>query len=146
MISLTNLKLHFDTEFLKLDLPPIKDFIHFDWRDYETLEYLKGMSGVYFFGNSFDDVLYIGETKNLKRRMKTHEILKKYSPYVSGYLEVKNPFERFILEKLYIFAYRPYLNKEVDKCIKELNEKNNLKSLRGVIGGMDYLELKHRGD
>lgn len=68
---------------------------------------------VYFFLNKYDNVIYIGKTKNLKQRMLSHNHLPIYC-YTSiaeiFYIEFETEFDSEIMEKLWIAKYKPTYN------------------------------------
>jgi len=74
--------------------------------------------GVYFLIDWSGDVVYIGETKNLRLRIKNkHNILTEHQNDVISIswlvLPMDNDIERFILEKAYILYYKPKWNQEI---------------------------------
>ena len=91
------------------------------------VEFKKGLphrSGIYFillnecYGN-IHNIGYIGEAKDIKIRFHNHHILREYPGEVHSIawliLPESDSLERRALEKLYIMAYKPPYNKEVDR-------------------------------
>ena len=65
--------------------------------------------GVYFLYNENDDIIYIGKSSNLDKRIKTSFRLKD-AEYVRV-AEVKNKIDATIYESYYIAKFKPILNK-----------------------------------
>ena len=96
----SNSKLH-NGKYVKIELP-----------DLEQMEIAKSTSipelcGIYFLLNNAE-LVYIGQSKNIAKRIKTHFIDKTFNTVL--FLNIDQEWERLILEKLYIELFSPKHN------------------------------------
>ena len=87
-------------------------------------DYIPDEQGIYFFVNYEGEIIYIGESENIRNRIKRrHEILADHRKDVISIswlvLPLGHEIERFLLEKAYIMAYKPKLNQEVRQMERE---------------------------
>lgn len=101
-----------------------------------------------------DEIIYIGKTNNMKRRVYQHSKEEKFKPYLSSeiyYIELSNKAEIKALETLLINEYKPILNVQDkyqsnsgllvlgDVQWKQFNETNNIKEF--TLYDNDYREI-----
>ena len=83
----------------------------------DYINYIPDEQGIYFFIDSNGIIVYIGESENIKNRLKGHNILSEYRDDIISISWLALPrgheIERYILEKAYILYYKPRLNKEI---------------------------------
>ena len=93
-------------------------------RSFSTMKNIPKRGGVYFIMNDSGEVIYIGQSQNLKRRLATHSSGKafpfvifnnpvrfaRYKPCSYSYIIEENRTDRLILELLLIDKHRPDLN------------------------------------
>lgn len=76
---------------------------------------LPHSAGIYFL-ISGTEIIYVGESDDISNRVSAHERLDGAITAVAYLVvPVNNYMERFVLEKLYIMAYKPALNNETKK-------------------------------
>lgn len=71
---------------------------------------------IYFLYNNERELLYIGQTNSLYKRLYTHANEKDFSYY--NFIQISNLKERLLIESLFIFKYKPLLNKQ-KKSVRE---------------------------
>jgi excinuclease UvrABC nuclease subunit len=83
----------------------------------EQIRQLPGRSGVYFFKNARELILYVGKAKNLKKRVLSHFTRPEqhawdFMPQVAGvdYIETANENEALLVESQLIKKYQPKFN------------------------------------
>jgi excinuclease UvrABC nuclease subunit len=106
--------------FVNMNLPGIEElpFVETNYKTNYT-GFIPDEQGVYFFLNYDGEVVYVGETMNIKKRIKDHNIFWDHRKEIISVswlvLPQGHEVERFILEKAYIMYYKPKLNTEIRK-------------------------------
>ncbi|MHC5746120.1 MAG: GIY-YIG nuclease family protein, partial [Nostoc sp.] len=98
----------------------------------------------YFFIKQENEIVYVGQTNNLYKRIKSHEKIKQLenidtiswdevkNSYIISWVEVKDLCEAYNLEVFFIDKFKPRLNKDV----------SNLNSLRPTSEYLRYMCIK----
>ncbi len=74
-------------------------------------EGITDMGGVYFLFDKEGSLLYIGQSQDIERRLKSHLRVEAYSTtYYVGWIIESQSYLRLALESLYIGLYKPVLN------------------------------------
>ncbi len=104
------------TDRITIDLPLVKDLSRTSTED------MPKQSGVYFIFDLNNELCYVGQSKNVKQRARTHIHPKSeihyYHPFEVPYQEiakfayilVEDSYLRFAVEQLYIAYYHPKYN------------------------------------
>ena len=94
----------------------------------EDFKNFKGIPGIYFLMNN-DELIYIGQSYNIKKRIKRHAWagFKTFNWFM--YLKIEQPWERDLLETLYIEQLQPKYNHtgEYDELTWKMIEFNEIK-------------------
>ncbi|MHC5768088.1 MAG: GIY-YIG nuclease family protein [Nostoc sp.] len=95
---------------------------------------LPECSCVYFLIKQENEIVYVGQTNNLYKRIKSHEKIKqlKNIDIIISWVEVKDLCEAYDLERFFIDKFEPRLNKDV----------SNLNSLRPTSEYLCYMCIK----
>ncbi len=70
----------------------------------------KIISGLYFLYDSYDDLVYIGASSDIMKRIMQHEKKKDFEYY--AYLEVDGKSDYMMIERLLIDRFKPKYNKD----------------------------------
>jgi len=95
-----------------------------DWSSFEFKKIsddILDIKSVYFLMND-NELLYVGQTKQLKKRIQQHQIAKNPQIFIGDkkllddefnglfFMEIEDDLERRIIELCYIFKYQPKMN------------------------------------
>lgn len=94
-------------------LPFIKNYIHYSKMKITNTN-LPKKEAIYFLYNKAKELLYIGQTNNLNKRISCHRKLLKEYPFYSKFFLLKNTSRAYkiAIENLLIDRYAPKLNIE----------------------------------